>query len=475
MLKSPVRTLLSFRPHRCQTQDQSRRLFRHIDLRFQDPKDEQNFRRSLETEVLYFDCIGKGICAICVLLFLLWCFWWEVDKEDDRFNWEADDPRTLKFALDIFLTALLGSSCLLSYMGLRTQRHWKVNWETVIFSGWVVSSLLEIIGNRWYLTTLCGKDPLATWETDPRGDWVVVPLTIDMGVTLVCLLIPIRCCIVWALPTLTIGTVILLDTFVGSPFPAVQPFLTSLLIVLSLFALFGANRQERHTRQEWMAMHQVRASQAIVEEQDKQIEEQKMEIDELNHGQMTELPNSLQLTPSTAGSCQTECGSRPGRKQRRASSGCLGTKSATPFKGEICRLHGTNGLETGPLDGKWQAVDPLGRVSPWLASFRILGPIVIDGTGKVGQLHRDGQDVLLAGGKLIMTGSDLMTRVKPTSIIEFQRIVESALVSDWGSEASSVHSAPVSPRSTESEYFNNVLPDEGGGGGSAFREVAHQS
>lgn len=187
---------------------------------------------------------------------------YQLSREDNAYQWERHDPRTLVFSgyLAVATSCVLGIfiSQLVHRKVLRS-----LDMELISVALLCIIGLCTVFANPFYIVHLFDADPHWTFgKKDPRSTHPYVLLTIDCIMTAASLFLPLRASVAWVLHVSLVISVSALHLAVkpGASAGAMPLFMGS----LGFFAFVGQWQNEQRARQQW---GDLRDSEDIVQEQ----------------------------------------------------------------------------------------------------------------------------------------------------------------------------------------------------------------
>lgn len=195
-------------------------------------EDERSFERtiSVDVELHVRAALGFSFYFLVAALSGIVLYVRESSSASGPFRWEARDPRTAHFALQLCAVGVAAAAAVTSVCWHRSswelERLWMAAAASVI--------VLNYAGSCWNVAHSFGRDPAEVWSSDVRGSEQAA-LGLAEAVTLgTCLCLPIRRRILWMLPALSFVCFLVLSLRVGSPFPDELPLTAGLLLVVSV-------------------------------------------------------------------------------------------------------------------------------------------------------------------------------------------------------------------------------------------------
>ena len=224
-----------------------------LDIRFEASAEtafKHDMDKKLATAVLYIFPLALVVTA----LRLFSVYHREVNRPNHTFAWDTRDPRTgfmvLWLTLHISALCLLGG-CLLQQKYMFPRRF---TFELFVVLHLCLEIGISTFANRRNVALLLGQQATEVWGDAAADSEKLSILFADGMVTVCALLLPIRTCFFWMIPTTSFAVFAGGIGALGSPDPLSVHITLSALAALFFMATVGEWKVEKYVRSEWLAV-----------------------------------------------------------------------------------------------------------------------------------------------------------------------------------------------------------------------------
>lgn len=231
------------------------KLLAEVTLTFPDKNQEANFKKHYQQTLLRMAQLAFVAGGLMGLMNFLQHYRIESRRKDDPFQWATDDPRIPFFAMMIFITAEAIVGLLYTFLKPRMKLPCCCSDdESCVFVVLVLFTIALGGADRWHLGGAYGMDPTVVWASDVRGASGSHLLATDAGLTLVSLFVPLRVSRSWVVHLSALSMYFTRTAAFGTPYPDQEVNRSGFLTILAFFAHFGAWRNERQARLQWLSL-----------------------------------------------------------------------------------------------------------------------------------------------------------------------------------------------------------------------------
>jgi len=258
--------------HSASPEKRPRSLFRQLDLRFDNPDQEQRYKQGLQGNLVVGGLVCIGSATAATLFAVVPAMWREIARDDGNQLGATFDARVWVFLVWSVNLLLMFIYLLLSATRLCLGRFLWWNWEA--FFVLVVSVFLfsMAVANFWHLPMMVGENPSGVWVHDAQGSDIFMLLGIDGILTMVAMYVPLRSSVLW-IPFVFAVIPFFVNTIVFQSVFSDSHMILFALLGLSGMAYHGALRREKTHRQKWTFEHMVEQAEEVMREQDNTIQE----------------------------------------------------------------------------------------------------------------------------------------------------------------------------------------------------------
>lgn len=238
----------------CRSLDEFRYNRLGFNLCFQNADSEALFAQSLEEELLQAarKIAGIGIVVVQAVL-MLSC--------NASYSWSSAEHQMWTVCIWLLAITVLVLLTCLSSLKHHTRFTRVLSCEYVVTGCIAVIAVLMNLGCTWHLPLL-ERLHAAPRSNDPSGVGPLLMLAQGCCIASVCSLCPVRSCILWCVPVLSIVSYVAVNLLIGSPSLETATMWVLLLGILSFSSYDSARRHERSRRDDWIHAHDVKLLQA---------------------------------------------------------------------------------------------------------------------------------------------------------------------------------------------------------------------
>lgn len=376
-------------------------------LRFKDAEEEARFKESCEDELVVAGSIISSTVCMATISFIFFLYFQESPSRTDPLC--GKDSRHFTYAIWMFMAAVAAMYPCLSALRTFCGLFRKYPWEEYFTASAAMFCVSFVCSNRWHGPLLFGEDPEETWSIDPRQSAIHIPLLLDIGLTMVCLYLPVRSSVVWVLPVSSVGVFTALQLSLPTAFDGAH-YDVLILVTLAAFALHGSYKNEFHRRERWVAIQKAHLAEAVVEQQHDEIASLRDEIKVTGSeflDVVVPLPGSVPKADKMAKPMHSPGPGQPLRT-KRSTMPPLSPSSSTeevPSDGD-------------QMDGAWVLTKKcqIPGVSSWLLFLDISGDRVVLGDNSTSYLKARENHKFLEGGRIFVKGGVLYREGKKTTL-----------------------------------------------------------
>lgn len=231
-----------------------------MDLGFSSLEDEATFKRLLmaraSTPGLLLFIVFFLITAAQGTVF----YASEAGRDDQPFRWEASDPRSATFGIDLFVCIFVLLFITTTHLRMRLELLRSRDWEVPWIGAAVLIIVLNTVGNRWHIAAFYRRCPADVWLGDVDAVEHTTLQRSEAFTLGACLFLPVRCCMLWVLPACAVCSFVVVSLSAGTPYPAGQALNLCALFIICASAFFAALLLERSARVKLAASSQSQDS-----------------------------------------------------------------------------------------------------------------------------------------------------------------------------------------------------------------------
>mmetsp|Transcript_52160 Transcript_52160/g.169428 ORF Transcript_52160/g.169428 Transcript_52160/m.169428 type:complete len:682 (+) Transcript_52160:80-2125(+) len=315
-----------------------------LSLAYTHPEDEAAFLKHLAPEVVFWTAVGHFAAWAIHLLIIGGNVLGQAMVSDDSFAWDADDPRSAYFNLDLFVLGVQTLVCLAIGAIRAFGQSERLCSELVsVLSTGLISATIPWLG-AWHEDVMTEHNPLEVW-TGSAEEHDSLRIIAIIAVTLTHIsYVPTRWFYGLMLPVLNVTSFVLLVSTCGSSSPSTVGFKVTSLFFLLVVLIPAARYREQLFRQVWWALRRV-------EEQKSEMNGVQSEMDSVKalSGALCDIVCTLSETFAFLGDNASRDAFFEGKVVGRRFTDFLSSADKQQFQGLVKRMSESDGPVSAPV------------------------------------------------------------------------------------------------------------------------------